>query len=93
MPFDKFQNAELTLSVWRLIVVALLVLLLKRIPVMVALYRWMPDIKNFRESVFCGHFGPIGIGARLHSSSLCLFLMDDDDRRHIHINARNPNHP
>ena len=32
---------------------------------MVSLYKWMPDIKNFREAVFCGHFGPIGIGARL----------------------------
>jgi NhaP-type Na+/H+ or K+/H+ antiporter len=72
MPFNKFQNAELTLSVWRLIVIALLVLLLRRIPIMIAVYRWMPDIKNFRESVFCGHFGPIGIGTRL-PSSLSLF--------------------
>ncbi|EDR03541.1 uncharacterized protein LACBIDRAFT_253237 [Laccaria bicolor S238N-H82] len=62
MPFNKFQDAALTLSVWRLIVVALLVFLLKRIPVIIACYRWIPDIKNFRESVFCGHFGPIGIG-------------------------------
>ena len=63
MPFNSFENAELTLSVWRLIVIAILVLLLRRLPVMLALYRWIPDVKTFREAVFSGHFGPIGVGA------------------------------
>lgn len=62
MPFDKFQEPALTLSVWRLIVIAILVLLFRRLPVMLALYKWIPDVKNFREAVFCGHFGPIGVG-------------------------------
>ncbi|EKM79683.1 hypothetical protein AGABI1DRAFT_100597 [Agaricus bisporus var. burnettii JB137-S8] len=63
MPFDKFQDAELTLSVWRLLVIGILILLLRRLPVMIALYRFIPDVKTFRESLFVGHFGPIGIGA------------------------------
>jgi NhaP-type Na+/H+ or K+/H+ antiporter len=63
MPFNKFQDASLNLSVWRLIVIAILVLLLRRLPIMIMLYRWIPDIKTFREAVFSGHFGPIGIGA------------------------------
>ena len=29
---------------------------------MLALYRWIPDVKTFREAIFSGHFGPIGIG-------------------------------
>ncbi|TFK22691.1 hypothetical protein FA15DRAFT_671226 [Coprinopsis marcescibilis] len=62
-PFNKFQDAALGLSVWRLIVIAILVLLFRRLPVMMALYRWIPDVKNFREALFSGHFGPIGIGA------------------------------
>jgi len=62
MPFDKFQEAELSISVWRLIVIAILVLLLRRLPIVIALYRWIPDIKTFREAIFSGHFGPIGIG-------------------------------
>lgn len=62
MPFDKFQSAELSLSVWRLIVIAILVLLLRRLPIVLALYKWIPDIKTFREAVFSGHFGPMGIG-------------------------------
>lgn len=63
MPFSSFNNAELTLSVWRLIVIAILILLLRRLPIMLALYKWIPDVKTFREAVFSGHFGPIGVGA------------------------------
>lgn len=36
MPFNSFADATLTLSVWRLIVIAILVLLLRRLPVMIA---------------------------------------------------------
>ncbi len=63
MPFDKFNDHTLTLSVWRLIVLAILVLLLKRLPVMVLLYKWIPDMKSIREAIFSGHFGPMGVGA------------------------------
>jgi NhaP-type Na+/H+ or K+/H+ antiporter len=62
MPFDAFQNAATTLTVWRLIVIAILVLMFRRLPIMIICYKWIPDIKTFREAVFCGHFGPIGIG-------------------------------
>lgn len=63
MPFDKFEDKLLTLEVWRLVVIAILVLILRRLPIMIALYKWIPDIKTFREAIFSGHFGPIGIGA------------------------------
>jgi NhaP-type Na+/H+ or K+/H+ antiporter len=62
MPFGLFNSEELSLAPWRLIVLALLVLLLRRLPIMIALYKFIPDIKTFREAVFSGHFGPIGIG-------------------------------
>ncbi|KAF9030638.1 Sodium/hydrogen exchanger family-domain-containing protein [Panaeolus papilionaceus] len=63
MPFNKFQDEALTLSVWRLVVIAILVLIFRRLPIIMALYKWIPDIKTFREALFSGHFGPIGIGA------------------------------
>ncbi|KAI0754863.1 Sodium/hydrogen exchanger family-domain-containing protein [Daedaleopsis nitida] len=63
MPFSDFANEQLTLSVWRLLVIAILVMLLRRLPIIIALYRWIPDIKTFREAIFSGHFGPMGIGA------------------------------
>ncbi|KAJ7061635.1 Sodium/hydrogen exchanger family-domain-containing protein [Mycena amicta] len=64
MPFSQFSDPQgTTLQVWRLIVIAILVLLFRRLPAMIAFYRWIPDIKTFREAVFSGHFGPIGVGA------------------------------
>ncbi|KAK7044881.1 Na-H-exchanger domain-containing protein [Favolaschia claudopus] len=64
MPFSSFQDPNgTTLEAWRLAVIAVLVLLFRRLPVMIALYRWIPDIKTFQEAVFSGHFGPIGVGA------------------------------
>ena len=47
----------------RLIVVSVLVIFFRRIPIMVALKPIIPDIKTWREAVFAGHFGPIGVGA------------------------------
>lgn len=41
----------------------LLVLLLRRIPIVLATYKWIPDIKTFREAMFAGWFGPMGVGA------------------------------
>lgn len=62
MPFNDFEDVALTLTPWRLVVIAILVLILRRLPIMLALYRWIPDVKTFREAIFSGHFGPIGIG-------------------------------
>lgn len=56
MPFHLFTSTALTLSVWRLIVLAILILILRRLPVMLLLYRWIPDVKTFREAIFSGWF-------------------------------------
>lgn len=72
IPFDQFQQAAsgvslftwqpamadpLQLTVWRLVVLAICILLFRRLPVILALYRWIPDIKTFREAAFTGWFG------------------------------------
>lgn len=65
LPFHAWQPGYLTpfVTPGRLIGFLVLVLLFRRIPIMLALYRWIPDIKTFREGLFCGHFGPMGLGA------------------------------
>lgn len=63
IPWHDFVDAEIGLSIWRLIVLAICVLLTKRIPIILALWKFIPDIKTFREAIFCGHFGPMGVGA------------------------------
>ncbi|KAG8895386.1 hypothetical protein FRC01_012409, partial [Tulasnella sp. 417] len=62
-PFNDFNAPELTITPWRLSLIAILVLLLRRLPAVIALHRWIPDIKTFREALFSGHFGPMGVGA------------------------------
>ena len=62
MPFSDFTDASIGLSLWRLFVIGILVLSLRRLPIIIALYKFIPDIKTFREAIFSGHFGPMGIG-------------------------------
>ena len=83
MPFGQFHlNAQSgtdamgAVHVWRLVVLAILVLLLRRLPIMMMMYRWVPDVKTWREAVFSGHFGPMGIGAIFISTLASQFLID-----------------
>ena len=63
IPWGEYNSPELGMTPWRLVVIALLVIFFRRIPVMLALKPIIPDIKNWREALFAGHFGPIGVGA------------------------------
>ncbi|EOQ98698.1 hypothetical protein E3P77_03956 [Wallemia ichthyophaga] len=64
MPFDQFNDSTLGgITNWRLVIAALCIFIIKRIPPLLALYRWIPDVKTFREALFIGYFGPIGVGA------------------------------
>ncbi|CAO3570739.1 unnamed protein product [Mortierella alpina] len=63
IPFSSFGDAALGLSVWRLIVLAIAVLILRRLPYLVAMKPLIPAVKSYREAAFAGWFGPIGVGA------------------------------
>ncbi|KAH6849910.1 alkali metal cation/H+ antiporter Nha1 C terminus-domain-containing protein [Chaetomium sp. MPI-CAGE-AT-0009] len=63
IPWKDFNNAVVGLQAWRLAVLAIFVILFRRIPIMMALKPLIPDIKTWREALFAGHFGPIGVGA------------------------------
>jgi len=63
IPWEQFNSPELGLVAWRLVIIAIFVILFRRIPIMLALKPLIPDIKTWREALFAGHFGPIGVGA------------------------------
>ncbi|KAK7398629.1 Na+/H+ antiporter [Neonectria punicea] len=63
IPWEQFNSGIEGLYAWRLVVIAIFVLFFRRIPVMMALKPLIPDIKTWREALFAGHFGPIGVGA------------------------------
>ncbi|KAG0314429.1 hypothetical protein BGZ99_008144 [Dissophora globulifera] len=63
IPFSKFHDLMLELSVWRLIVLAMAVLIFRRMPFVIAMKRFIPALATYREAAFAGWFGPIGVGA------------------------------
>lgn len=63
IPWAQYNAGFLGLDVWRLVVIALLVVFFRRIPAMMLLKPLIPDVKTWREALFAGHFGPIGVGA------------------------------
>jgi hypothetical protein len=65
LPWDEFNQPDVTgITYGRLLALGLLVLLLRRIPAMMVMYKVMPNtVKTWQEALFMGYFGPIGIGA------------------------------
>lgn len=63
IPWPQFNNADIGLNAWRLVVLAIVIIFLRRVPAVLALKPFTPDVKTWREALFCGHFGPIGVGA------------------------------
>lgn len=53
------------ISLGKLFLFLALVLLFRRIPILMALQvgKLIPDVKTYSEALFCGHFGPMGVGA------------------------------
>ena len=60
VPWESYKD---NLAPGRMILCVVLVLLLRRLPVMVAMKRFIPDLKTYGEALFAGHFGPMGVGA------------------------------
>lgn len=63
IPWDTYSSSIIGTTPWKLVVIAILVLFFRRIPIMLALKPVIPDVKTWREALFAGHFGPIGVGA------------------------------
>ena len=65
IPWSGFNPRPVTpdITPGRLVGLLILILLFRRLPIVLALKRWVPDIRTYREALFCGHFGPMGLGA------------------------------
>lgn len=63
IPWEQYNMPEIGTTPWRLVIIALFVIFFRRIPIMMALKPLIPDVKTWREALFAGHFGPIGVGA------------------------------
>jgi sodium/hydrogen antiporter len=52
---------------WRGVALAALVLVLRRLPAVLLLARFMPDLASRKDALFAGWFGPIGVAALLYA--------------------------
>ncbi|KAJ1642443.1 hypothetical protein LPJ64_005717, partial [Coemansia asiatica] len=86
IPWHQFNNAELVITPWRLIVAAIMVLLLRRLPVVVLLTRLTPAFRNYRQSIFAGWFGPIGVGAIFFAEIVLEEI--EMEPEHYHLRSR-----
>ena len=57
LPFESFNSPELGITLGRLFLLFLAILFLRRIPAILILYRWVPEIQTWQEALFSGHFG------------------------------------
>lgn len=60
IPWDRYKD---NLHLGRMVGCVVLILLLRRIPAILAFKRWTPEFKTYPEALFGGHFGPMGVGA------------------------------
>lgn len=60
-PWSMFANGPVSLP--RLIALGILMLLLRRLPWIMAIHKYIPQIEEWRHGVFVGFFGPVGVSA------------------------------
>ncbi|KAJ3757982.1 Sodium/hydrogen exchanger family-domain-containing protein [Lentinula raphanica] len=63
LPFNEYNMPSLGIEPWRLVVLFISIVFLRRIPPIMLLYKWIPEITSWQEALFSGHFGPMGVGA------------------------------
>ncbi|KAI1877793.1 hypothetical protein JX265_003801 [Neoarthrinium moseri] len=80
IPWELFHQPDITgITLAKLIGLGFLVLILRRVPALLVCYRMMPAaVKNWKEAIFMGYFGPIGVGAIYYlEHTRHLFLAED----------------
>ncbi|KAL9135506.1 MAG: hypothetical protein Q9175_003308 [Cornicularia normoerica] len=89
IPWQQYNAPQFGLTPWRLVVVAIFVIFFRRIPIMLALKPLIPDIKTWREALFAGHFGPIGVGA-IFAAILARAELETDTSTPLDVLPTNP---
>ncbi|KOC14707.1 hypothetical protein AFLA70_786g000141, partial [Aspergillus flavus AF70] len=62
LTIDYFCNNSI-ISIWKLVTLCALVLLLRRMPWVFGMHKWIHQIEEVRQAIFVGFFGPIGVSA------------------------------
>ncbi|KAK7981357.1 hypothetical protein PG988_003595 [Apiospora saccharicola] len=95
VPWQSFDQPATTGITWpRLLALGFLVLVLRRIPALLMCYRMMPNVvRSWKQAVFMGYFGPIGVGAIYyleHTTILLLGVANPSSSEKALLNAIGP---
>ncbi|PYH33251.1 putative Na/H antiporter [Aspergillus neoniger CBS 115656] len=72
-PWSSFLNNSV-IPIYRLIFLGILILLVRRMPIIFAMHKLIHQIEHFYQAAFVGFFGPIGVGAVFYLSVSREFL-------------------
>ncbi|KAI7880966.1 hypothetical protein K492DRAFT_225615 [Lichtheimia hyalospora FSU 10163] len=73
-------SSMIQLGIMPLVLLAILVLLFRRLPVVALLYPFIPAVRNLKEALFTGFFGPMGVGSVFYCSvALINITMEQSD--------------
>ncbi|KAH7927587.1 Sodium/hydrogen exchanger [Leucogyrophana mollusca] len=59
LPFSSYESPTLGITPGRLVVLLISILVLRRIPPLFLLYKFVPELDTWRDGLFAGHFGPV----------------------------------
>jgi len=79
-PWPDFAHSHV-IPIYRLIPLGILVLLLRRPPIVFAMHTKIHQIEEFRQALFVGFFGPIGV------SAIFYLYVSMDFLRHITVDG------
>ncbi|CAG7968477.1 unnamed protein product [Penicillium olsonii] len=74
-PWSSFLNNSV-IPIHRLIFLGILILLVRRLPIVFAMHKWIQQIELVSQAAFVGFFGPIGVGAIFYLSISLEFLRE-----------------
>ncbi|KAJ2733441.1 hypothetical protein IW152_003078 [Coemansia sp. BCRC 34962] len=63
IPWSSFTSE----GKWQTLIAVVLIMLLRRLPVLMASYRIIPAIRTWQDALFAGWFGPVGVSAVFYS--------------------------
>lgn len=61
-PWHQFLDNDV-IPLYRLVPLGILILLFRRLPWVFAIHKKIPQIEEFRQAIFVGFFGPVGVSA------------------------------
>ncbi|KAJ6096716.1 Cation/H+ exchanger [Penicillium sp. IBT 16267x] len=73
-PWSSFLHNDI-IPIYRLIFLGILILLVRRMPIIFAMHKYIHQIEILSHAAFVGFFGPIGVGAIFYLSICREFLL------------------